>query len=80
VIAVGFIGAVSVLTWLFVFELGNKLVRENEVILANPWPLPAICLPFSLFVGVLVKYRAVPTNLDGSLMDSVAGDVTKIDW
>jgi H+/Cl- antiporter ClcA len=80
VIAVGFIGAVSVLAWLIVFELGNKVLWENEVILANPWLFPAICLPFSLLVGLLVKRRHAPTNLDESLMDSLSGDVTKIDW
>jgi H+/Cl- antiporter ClcA len=80
VIAVGFIGAVAVLAWLLVFELGNRLLWENEVILANPWLFPAICLPFSLLVGLLVKYRHAPTNLDESLMDSLAGDVSKIDW
>jgi H+/Cl- antiporter ClcA len=80
VIVVGLIGAVSVLAWLIVFELGSKLLWENEVILANPWLFPAICLPFSLLVGWLVKYRHAPTNLDESLMDSLAGDVSKIDW
>lgn len=80
VIVVGLIGAVSVLAWLIVFELGTKLLWENEVILANPWLFPAICLPFSLVVGLLVKYRHAPTNLDESLMDSLAGDVSKIDW
>jgi len=80
VIAVGLIGAVSVLAWLIVFELGNKVLWENEVILANPWLFPAICLPFSLLVGLLVKRRHAPTNLDESLMDSLSGDVTKIDW
>ncbi len=80
VIAVALIGAVSVLAWLIVFELGNRLLWENEIILANPWLFPAICLPFSLLVGLLVKRRHAPTNLDESLMDSLAGDVTKIDW
>lgn len=74
VIAVGFIGAVSVLAWLLVFEFGNRLLWENELITENPWLFPAICLPFSLIVGLLVKYRHAPTNLDESLMDSLAGD------
>jgi H+/Cl- antiporter ClcA len=80
VIAIAVIGAVSVLAWLIVFEAGNKLLWENEFVLANPWLFPAICLPFSLAVGLLVKYRHAPTNLDESLIDSLAGDVTKIDW
>ncbi len=80
VVIVAVIGAVAVLAWLLVFEAVSKLLWENELVLANPWLFPAICLPFSLLVGLLVKYRRAPTNLDESLMDSLAGDVTKIDW
>jgi hypothetical protein len=79
-IAIAVIGAVSVLAWLMVFELRNRLLTENEFALANPWLLPAFCLPFSLAAGLLVKYRHAPTNLDESLVESRAGDVTKIDW
>jgi H+/Cl- antiporter ClcA len=80
VVIVALIGAVSVLAWLVVFELVNRLLWENSVVTANPWLFPAICLPFSLLVGLLVKYRHAPTTLDESLLDSLAGDVTKIDW
>jgi H+/Cl- antiporter ClcA len=37
-------------------------------------------LPFSLVVGLLVKYRHAPTTLDSSMLDSLSGDVSKIDW
>jgi hypothetical protein len=80
VVIVALIGAVAVLAWLLVYEAVNKLLWENEFVLANPWLFPAICLPFSLLVGVLVKYRHAPTTLDESLLDSLAGDVTKINW
>jgi H+/Cl- antiporter ClcA len=80
VVVVAVIGAVSVLLWLIVFELVNKVLWENEFVLANPWLFPVICLPFSLLVGLLVKYRHAPTTLDESLLDSLSGDVTKIDW
>jgi H+/Cl- antiporter ClcA len=80
VVIVAVVGAVAVLAWLLVFEAVSKLLWENELVLANPWLFPAICLPFSLLVGLLVKYRHAPTNLDESLMDSLAGDVTKLDW
>jgi len=80
VVIVAFIGAVSVLAWLIVFEVVNRFLWENEFVTANPWLFPAICLPFSLLVGLLVKYRRAPTTLDESLMDSLAGDVTRIDW
>jgi H+/Cl- antiporter ClcA len=80
VIIVALIGAVAVLAWLIVFEEVNKLLWENEFVLANRWMFPVICLPFSLLVGLLVKYRHAPTTLDESLLDSLAGDVTKIDW
>lgn len=80
VVIVAVIGAVGVLAWLIVYEALNKLLWENAVVTANPWLFPAICLPFSLLVGLLVKYRHAPTNLDESMLDSLSGDVSKIDW
>jgi H+/Cl- antiporter ClcA len=80
VVVVAVIGAVSVLAWLVVYEVVNRLLWENDVVTANPWVFPVICLPFSLAVGLLVKYRHAPTNLDESLLDSLAGDPAKIDW
>ena len=80
VVIVAVVGAVAVLAWLIVFEVVSQLLWENEFVLANPWMFPVICLPFSLLVGLLVKYRHAPTNLDESLLDSLSGDVSKIDW
>jgi H+/Cl- antiporter ClcA len=80
VVIVALVGAVAVLAWLLVYEALNRLLWENELVAANPWLFPAICLPFSLIVGLLVKHRHAPTTLDESLLDSLAGDVTKIDW
>ena len=80
VIAVAVIGAIGVLAWLVVFEDVNKLLWENDFVTENRWMFPVICLPFSLLVGLLVKYRHAPTNLDESLLDSMSGDVSKIDW
>ena len=80
VIAVAIIGAVAVLVWLVIFEDVNKLLWENDFVTSNRWMFPVICLPFSLLVGLLVKYRHAPTTLDESLLDSMSGDVTKIDW
>ncbi len=80
VVIVAVIGAVAVLAWLLVFEAVNKLLWENEFVTANRWMFPVICLPFSLLVGLLVKYRNAPTTLGGSMLDSLAGDVSKIDW
>jgi H+/Cl- antiporter ClcA len=80
VVVMGVLGAVAVLAWLIVFELGNRLLWENQVITANPWLFPAICLPFSLLVGILVKRFHAPTTLDESMLDTFGGDVSKIDW
>jgi H+/Cl- antiporter ClcA len=80
VVVVAVIGGVSVLAWLLLYEELNRLIWENAVVTANPWLFPVICLPFSLVVGLLVKYRHAPTNLDESMIDSLSGDVTKIDW
>jgi H+/Cl- antiporter ClcA len=80
VVIVAVIGALSVLAWLVVFETVNRLLWENDFVVANRWMFPVICLPFSLIVGLLVKYRHAPTTLDESLIDSLTGDVAKIDW
>ncbi len=80
VVVVAIIGAVAVLAWLFVFETVNRLLWENGVVTANPWLFPVICLPMSLAVGLLVKYRQAPTNLGESMLDSLSGDVSAIAW
>jgi H+/Cl- antiporter ClcA len=80
VVVVAVIGALAVLAWLVLFETVNKLLWENDFVTANPWMFPVICLPFSLLVGLLVKYRHAPTNLDESMLDSLGSDVSRIDW
>jgi H+/Cl- antiporter ClcA len=80
VVVIAVIGAVSVLAWLVVYETVNGFLWEIGFVTAIPWLFPVICLPFSLLVGLLVKYRHAPTNLDGSMLDSLSGDVSKIDW
>ncbi len=80
VVVVAVIGAVVVLAWLTAFHVLNDALWENAFVTANPWIFPVICLPLSLVVGLLVKYRHAPTNLDGSMLDSLSGDVSKIDW
>jgi H+/Cl- antiporter ClcA len=80
VAVVAAVGAVAVLLWLAIYEAANRLLWENGFITANPWAFPLVCMPFSLAVGLLVKHRHAPTNLDESLIDSLAGDPAKIDW
>ena len=80
VIVVAVIGAVSVLAWLTVYNLGNELIWQNEFVVANPWIFPAICMPLSLAVGLLVRYRNAPNNIKGSAMDSLFDDPSAIDW
>jgi chloride channel protein, CIC family len=80
VVVVALIGSVVVLVWLLAFETANRLLWENEFVVANPWVFPVICLPLSLLVGLLVKYRDAPTNLNESMLDTLSGDVSKLDW
>ncbi len=78
IVAIG--GAVGVLAWIVAWELMNDLLWKNGFVESNPWVFPAICLPFSLVVGLLVKYHQAPTTLGESMLDSLEGDVSRIDW
>ena len=80
VVAVSLIGGFGVLAWFVVYEALNKLIWENSFVTAHAWMFPAICLPFSLLVGLLVKYAKAPSNLDGSILDSLTGDVAHLKW
>jgi H+/Cl- antiporter ClcA len=80
VVVVAVVAAVSVLAWLLVYTEGTRLLWDNAVVAGNSWLFPVICMPFSLLVGLLVKYRHAPNNIEGSAMDSMAGDPSKIDW
>lgn len=80
VVVVAVIGAVSVFLWLEVYERVNRLIWDNDFVTANPWMFPVICLPLSLLVGLLVKYRNAPNNLEGSMLDTFVGDVSHLDW
>lgn len=80
VVILAVIGGVSVLAWLILYETLNRALWENDFVTSNRWMFPVICLPFSLVVGLLVKYRHAPTTLDESMLESLSGDVSKIDW
>ena len=80
VIVVSLIGGLLVLGWFVLYEGLNKLIWENGFVTDNAWMFPVICLPFSLLVGLLVKYAKAPSNLDGSILDSLTGDVLHLKW
>lgn len=80
VVAVAIVGALAVLVWLTIYNVGNELLWKNGAMTANPWLFPAICLPFSLAVGLLNRYLQAPNNVHGSAMDSLFADPAGIDW
>ncbi len=80
VIAVSLIGGFGVLAWFILYEWLNKLIWDGGFVTDNAWMFPVICLPFSLLVGLLVKYARAPSNLDGSILDSLTGDVSHLRW
>lgn len=80
VVVVSLLGGFGVLAWFVVYEWLNKLIWENGFVTAHAWMFPVICLPFSLLVGLLVKYAKAPSNLDGSILDSLTGDVGHLRW
>ncbi len=80
VVVVSLIGGFAVMAWFVVYEALNKLIWSNGFVTDHAWMFPVICLPFSLLVGLLVKYAKAPSNLDGSMLDSLTGDVSHLKW
>jgi H+/Cl- antiporter ClcA len=80
VIVVSVIGSFAVLGWFVAYEVLNKLIWDNGYVSDHAWMFPVVCLPFSLLVGLLVKYAHAPSNLDGSILDSLTGDVGQLKW
>ena len=80
VIAVSFAGGLLVLGWFVLYEVLNKLIWENGLVTDHAWMFPVICIPFSLLVGLLVRYARAPSNLDDSMLDSLTGDVMALRW
>jgi H+/Cl- antiporter ClcA len=80
VIVVSVIGGFLVLGWFVVYEALLKLIWDNGFVTDNAWMFPVICIPFSLLVGLLVRYAKAPSNLDGSILDSLTGDVMHLKW
>ena len=80
VIVVSFIGGFLVLGWFLLYQALNKLIWDNAYVSDHAWMFPVICIPFSLLVGLLVKYAKAPSNLDGSMLDSLTGDVAHLRW
>jgi H+/Cl- antiporter ClcA len=80
VIVVSLVGGFGVLAWFVVYEWLNKLIWDNAFVAGHAWMFPVICLPLSLLVGLLVKYAKAPSNLDGSILDSLTGDVSHLQW
>ena len=80
VIVVSLIGGFGVLLWFVLYEWLNRLIWDGSYVTDHAWMFPVICLPFSLLVGLLVKYAKAPSNLDGSILDSLTGDVSHLKW
>ena len=80
VIVVSLIGGFAVMGWFVLYDWLNKLIWDNSYVTAHAWMFAVICLPFSLLVGLLVKYAKAPSNLDGSMLDSLTGDVMALRW
>lgn len=80
VIVVAAISGFSMLLWMVGFYAAERLLWENDFVTSHRWMFPVICLPFTLLVGLLVKYLRAPTAMSESLTDSLAGDTSKVQW
>ena len=67
VVIVAMLGGFFVLAWLAFYTWFMNEVFYSDFVVENPWMFPVICMPFSLLVGVLVKYKNAPSNLEGSM-------------
>jgi H+/Cl- antiporter ClcA len=79
VIAIAVIGGFVVMGWLALYTLFTDHVWYSSWVTSHRWIFPFICLPFSLIVGLLVKHFNAPTNLQGSMIDSLNGGADEID-
>ena len=74
---VALLGSLFILVWFLAYNWLNKMIWDNTFVTANRWMFPVVCLPFSLLVGLLVKYTHAPTNLESSVVDTLTGDPSK---
>lgn len=80
VVAIAIIGGFFVLGWLALYSLFTDHVWYSDWVESHRWIFPAICLPFSLIVGLLVKHFDAPNNIKGSALDALMGDPAAISW
>ncbi|MGD8683274.1 MAG: chloride channel protein, partial [Chloroflexota bacterium] len=80
VIIVALASGVFALVWFLLYTVLDDLVWENDLVEANWWLTPLIILGFSLAVGLAVRYLQAPTSIEGSLLDELTGDPTRIRW
>lgn len=80
VIVVALASGVFALAWFAVYGYLDDLVWENELVEANWWLPPIVILGFSLAVGLAIRYLQAPTSMEGSLLDELTGDPTRIRW
>jgi H+/Cl- antiporter ClcA len=80
VIVAALASGVFALAWFLVYTVLDDLVWDNDLVEANWWLTPLIILGFSLAVGLAVRYLQAPTSMEGSLLDELTGDPTKIRW
>ena len=76
VIVVSLIGGFGVLAWFVLFEWLNKLLWDGSFVTGHAWTFPTICLPFSLLVGLLVKYAKAPSSSERASLQSVTSACT----
>lgn len=80
VIVAALASAVFALVWFMVYTVLDDLFWANDLVEANWWLTPVVIMGFSLAVGLAVRYLQAPTSMEGSLLDELTGDPTRIRW
>lgn len=80
VILAALLSGVFALIWYVVYVGLDDLVWESDPVETLWWLGPVLILGLSLAVGLAVRSLQAPTSIEGSLLDELTGDPTRIRW
>lgn len=74
------LSGVFALIWYVLYVRLDDLIWDSEYVATIGWVGPVLILGLSLAVGLAVRYLQAPTSIEGSMLDELTGDPTRIRW